>query len=156
MEVQYLVYNGTKTDGYVTVTKEPAISKFRKLHVYQGMRLEVGKDIPKLTVKRIMDMSAGSFKVVKETLDDFETFKKQFAEIVQSYSDQFGKDAISVVPALVIEGLFSVMGDGAMESVLTALKESDEIEMDIPEIKALVAEIFKLERKKPKSKKKKG
>ena len=156
MEVKYLVYKGPKTDGIVTVTKEPPLSKFRKLRVYQGMRLEVGKEIPAVTVKRIMDLLSGTFVVETQNLDDLETFKKQFEEIVESYKNQFGNDAISVVPALVIEGLFAVMGDGAMESVLTALKESDEIEMDVPEIKAMVAEIFKLERKKPKAKKKKS
>jgi hypothetical protein len=153
MEVKYLVYKGPKTEGTVTVTKESPLSKFRKLKVYQGMRLEVGREIPEITVKRILDVLSGTFVVETQYLDDLETFKRQFSEIVESYNNQFGNDAISVVPALVIEGLFSVMGDGAMESVLTALKESDEIEMDVPEIKAMVAEIFKLERKKPKKKK---
>lgn len=155
MEVKYLVYKGPKLDGEITVLNESPLSKFRKIKVYKGLRLEVGKDIPEITAKRIMDMLAGQFVVEKQNLDDLETFKKQFEEIVETYKNQFGDDAISVVPALVIEGLFSVMGDGAMESVLTALKESDEIEMDVPEIKAMVAEIFKLERKKPKAKKKK-
>lgn len=153
MEVKYLVYKGSKTDGTITVSKESPLSKFRKLKVYQGMRLEIGKEIPELTVKRILDVLKGTFVIEKQQLDDLETFKRQFEEIVESYKNQFGDDAISVVPALVIEGLFAVMGDGAMEAVLTALKESDEIEMDVPEIKAMVAEIFKLERKKPKKKK---
>lgn len=152
MEVQYLVYKGPKVDGHVTIIKEPAISKFRKLHVYQGMRLQIGKEIPQLTAKRVMDNLAGTFVIESQTLDELETFKAQFSEIVQTYKDQFGEDAACVVPALVIEGLFSVMGDGAMESVLTALKESEEIEMDVPEIKRMVAAIFKI---KPKAVKKK-
>jgi hypothetical protein len=153
MEVQYLVYKGPKDDGYVTVSKEPATSKFRRLHVYQGMRLLIGKEIPQLTAKRVMDNLSGSFVIEKHTLDELETFKAQFSEIVQSYKDQFGDDAISVVPALVIEGLFGVMGDGAMESVLTALKESEEIEMDVPEIKTMVASIFKIKSAKKAKKK---
>lgn len=156
MEVKYLVYKGNRTEGTITVIKEPPLSKFRKLRVFQGMRLEIGKEIPVATADRIMDMLAGTFVVETQNLDDLETFKKQFKEIVESYKKQFGDDAISIVPALVIEGLFAVMGDGAMESVLTALKESDEIEMDVPEIKAMVAEIFKLERKIPKKKKSKS
>lgn len=155
MEVQYLVYNGTKTEGEVTVTKESPLSKFRKIKVYQGMRLEIGCEVPASTVKRILDTVPNLFRVEKVQLDDLETFKKQFKAIVESYSNQFGDDAISVVPALVIEGLFAVMGDGAMRSVLTALKESEEIEMDVPEIKAMVAETFKLVTKKKASTKKK-
>ena len=154
MEVQYLIYTGNKTAGSVTVTKESALSRFRKIPVFQGMRLEIGKDVPEITVKRILDTMPKLFRVEKQELDDLETFKKQFASIVESYNDQFGEDAISVVPALVIEGLFSVMGDGAMQSVLTALKESEEIEMDVPEIKKMVADIFKLAPKKSSKKKK--
>lgn len=152
MEVQYLVYKGPKDDGYITVSKEPATSKFRRLHVYQGMRLLIGKEVPQLTAKRVMDNLSGSFVIEKHTLDELETFKAQFSEIVQSYKDQFGDDAISVVPALVIEGLFGIMGDEAMEAVLTALKESEEIEMDIPEIKKMVADVFKLEKRTVKKK----
>ena len=155
MEVQYLVYVGNKTEGSVTVTKESALSRFRTIPVFQGMRLEIGKDIPEITVKRIIDTMPNIFVVEKQELDDLETFKKQFASIVESYKDQFKEDAIAIVPALVIEGLFSVMGDGAMQSVLTALKESEEIEMDVPEIKAMVADVFKLASKKKTSKKKK-
>ena len=155
MEVQYLVYVGNKTAGTVTVPLESALSRYRKIPVFQGMRLEVGKDIPEITVKRIINTMPKLFKVEKQNLDDLETFKKQFASIVESYRDQFGEDAISVVPALVIEGLFSVMGDGAMQSVLTALKESEEIEMDVPDIKKMVADIFKLAPKKAKAKAKK-
>lgn len=153
MEVRYLVYVGPKKDGCVTVAKESPLSKWRKLPVYQGMRLLIGKEIPTLTAKRITDMLSDQFHVEKTNLDDLETFKHQFSDIVRSYSDQFGKDAISVVPALVIEGLFSVMGDGAMESVLTALKESEEIKMDVPEIKKMVADVFKLKKATVKKKK---
>ena len=154
MEVKHLVYKGNKQVGSVTVTKEPPLSKFRRLSVYRGLRLEIGKEIPEITVKRIIDTLPGIFEIETTSLNQLDVFKSQFKDIVESYRNQFGDNAESVVPALIVEGLFAVLGDGAMRSVLTALRESDEIEMDIPEIKQVVAEVFKLERKKPKVTKK--
>jgi hypothetical protein len=154
MEVQHLIYKGNKTEGSVTIPQEPPLSKFRKLKVFQGMCLEVGKDIPEITAKRVINHFRDIFELRKENLDDLDTFKAQFKDIVRFYNQQFGDDALAVVPALTIEALFSILGDGAMESLLTALRESDEIAMKPEDIKDLVAKVFGIEAGNPAPKEK--
>lgn len=150
MEVRHLVYTGKEVDKEIVVRQEPPLSKFRKLKVYPGLRYEIGKDIPEKTSRRIMEMLGMMFKVEVEDLDDLETFKKQFREVIDFYTHRFGIDALAVVPSLTVEALFSVMGDDAMETLMIALRESDEIEMSEKQIADVFNSVFKIERKKPK------
>lgn len=150
MEVRHLVYTGNEKDKEVIIRQEPALSKFRKIRVYPGLRLEIGREIPDKTARRVTEMLSSMFVIESTNLDDLETFKKQFRDVIDFYTNQFGVDALSVVPSLTVEALFSVMGDDAMESLLIALRESDEIEMGEEEITKMFSTVFKTERKKPK------
>jgi len=134
MEVQILKYTGPLEDGEVIIRQEHALSKWRKLRVYQGMSLEVGKDIPQTVSRHIMAMMAHSFVLEKVVLDNLGEVKHQIRDFLEGYQDRLGDDADSVLPAITMEAIFSLIGEEAMESVLRALALSKEIKQTPKEI----------------------
>jgi hypothetical protein len=155
MEVQYLEYIGPKVEGTIVNRKESALSKWRQMRVYQGMRLEVGREIPATVVKNLRNMLGDQFKVVTVQLDDVQTFKNQFADIVTFYKNQYGDDAVAVVPAIVVEATLAVLGEESIIPMFTAMKESDEIEVAPSVFKKHFDEVFKTVRtvkRRPKAK----
>lgn len=150
MEVRYLVYKGAPVTKSIIVRQESATSPWRNLKVYPGLRMEIGKQIPERIASFLMEMRSSMFDIEKKELDTLEVVKGQFQEIIEFYNKHFEKDAPSVVPALLVEGLFSVMGDSAFTSLVTAIQKSQAIGMSETDRINAIENIFsKVEDEKP-------
>jgi hypothetical protein len=130
MEVRILKYTGEVEDGTVVIRQEHPLSKFRNLRVYKGAEWEVGKDIPEKTVKNITDMLSHSFIVETVQLDNHGEVLHNLCDFLSGYKERFGKDAESVLPALTVEAILDVVGEGALTSILSALENSSRISDD--------------------------
>jgi hypothetical protein len=152
MEVQILKYTGPMESGEVIIRQEHPLSQWRKLKVYQGMSLEIGKDIPTKVAKNIMAMMSHSFAVETVVLDNLGEVKRCIELFLEGYQERLKEDASSVLPALTIEALINNMGEEALESIIRALVLSEKIKATPGEISKRILELEEPKVQKPKAK----
>lgn len=152
MEVRILKYTGPLENGTVVVRQESPLSKFRNIRVYPGAQWEVGKDIPEKTAKHITDMMGHSFKVEVLQLDNNGEILHNIKDFLKGFKDRLAKDADAVLPALTIEAILDIFGDGALVSIQSCLENSAKISPEAREkfgINAKVEAEVEVEKAKP-------
>lgn len=83
MQIEHLVYCGSRKQGTLTVGRVDVLSPFRKMKFYKGLRLEVGKAIP-LDIAAIIAKDYPSvFKIEKKELGDKEAYELQLSDIIE-------------------------------------------------------------------------
>lgn len=88
MERKFLVYIGRKKEGKITVKAESALSPFRVVQYYAGMRLRLGYDIPEKTADRLTRTYRDLFTIETEMLTEQEAFADQFTILLRNYCER--------------------------------------------------------------------
>lgn len=83
MEIQHLVYCGSREQGTLTVGRVDVLSPFRKLNFYKGLRLEVGKAIPAEIALVVAKDYPDTFRIERKELGDQEAYVLQLSDIIE-------------------------------------------------------------------------
>jgi len=111
MKVRYLIYNGPKNEGTITLKEVDATSQFRKVPYTKDKVWRIGVDIP----NDIADIVHKSYKTLffihEKELNNHEAFEDELWQLIAKYEAIIGDDYKQII-----------------EKIFDAEKESDNID----------------------------
>lgn len=128
MEVQILKYTGPLESGEVIVRQQHITSPWRKIKVYQGAKWEIGKEIPENVAKQVFTMMNHSFNLEIIELDNDGEVRHNIIDFLRGFEKMMpAKDAGRSISRLTAEALLKIYGDDAIDPIMLAMSESQDI-----------------------------
>ena len=102
MKIEHLVYCGQREQGTLTVGRVDVLSPFRKIKYYEGLKLEIGKQIPLDIAQIIAKDYPSTFKIEERDLNDQEAYVYHISDILEECLIRLGHEGtLKVVEKLV-------------------------------------------------------